>query len=109
MIKGELWTNSRAKFAFYDAQNELIAHAFLNDETCDFLIVSAQSKGDIIAKLKGRSYGDASNWELKPLMYPLQVDQRALQIFAGFVADFQIYFVRPAQKEHHYYFIPQQQ
>ncbi len=103
MIQGEVWTSSRAKFAFYDANAVLTAHAYLDDESCDFLIVSAQNKGKVLAKLKGKAYGDASTWEMKLLTYPLNMDERALQIFAGFVADFQKNFIRPPKVITQYY------
>ena len=105
MIQGEVWTSSRAKFAFYDANSVLTAHAYLDDESCDFLIVSAQNKGKVLAKLKGTAYGDASTWELKPLTNPIPMDERALQIFAGFVADFQKDFIRPPKVVTQFYYI----
>lgn len=101
-IQGEVFTSSRAKFAFYDARGDQTAIAYLNDESSDFLIVSATSKG-ILAELNGKPFGDASIWEIKPSKDFLEVDESALKIFAGFVADYQRSFVRPPKREIYYY------
>ncbi len=104
MIKGEIWTTSRAKFSFYDGASQLMASAHLDDESCNFLIVSAQDQGQVLAELIGKSYGDASFWEMKFHSYPPTVDERALHIFAGFVSDFQKWFVRRPKVVNQYYF-----
>jgi hypothetical protein len=97
MIRGEIYTTSSAQFSFYDGNAELIASAYLNDESHNFLVVSAQRH--VLAELKWKSFEDASAWEMKPLQRSLGVDERVLQIFAGFVADFQKSFIRPSKKE----------
>ncbi len=104
MIQGKIFTSSRAKFVFYNGAGDAVANAYLNDETCNFLIVSAQNEGAVIAELKGKAYGDSAIWEMKPMKYPLNMDERALQIFAGFVSDYQKDFVRPPKKEVYYYY-----
>lgn len=104
MIEGRMWTKSRAKFSFYDAMSQLTASAHLNDESSNFLIVSEQDQAQILAELKGKSYGDASMWEMKFLKPSATVDERALQIFASFVADFQNNFVRPPKQSNHFYY-----
>jgi hypothetical protein len=104
MIQGKIWTRSRAKFSFYDAYGQLTASAYLNDESCNFLIVSEQNPGEVLAELDGKSFGDASIWKMKPINNPLSIDEGALQIFAGFVADFQKNFIRPPKKEIYFYY-----
>ncbi|MBS0621146.1 MAG: hypothetical protein JSS61_06780 [Verrucomicrobia bacterium] len=103
-ISGTIWTTSRAKFAFYDAMGELIAHANLHDDSCDFLLVSEQNKANILAEFSGKTHGDTCIWEMKPMSDSLEVDPRLLQVFGGFVADFQKSFVRPPRTFHHYHY-----
>lgn len=103
MIFGEFWTNSRAKFAFYDSHNNIVAYAYLNDESCNFIFISSSDASKVLAELEGKSHGDASSWKLIPTQ-EMNLDQRMLYIFAAFAADFQKDFIRPPQSVHHHHY-----
>ena len=104
MICGEFWSSSRAKFAFYDLNGRIIAHAYLNDESCNFMLVSNENEKKPLAEFKGKVYGDASMWEMKPKSAPIHVEESALYIFAAFISDFQRSFIRPPKVIHHHHY-----
>ncbi len=103
-IEGKLFTKARAKFIFYDGNKMQTAIAYLNTEASDFVIVTPQNEGVVIADLAGKAYGDVSVWQMSFGDVRLQVDPRMLQIFAAFVSDYHSEFLPPPKVENHYYF-----
>jgi hypothetical protein len=94
-ILGQCCTKARAKFVFCNANGEEVAHAYLKEDSTDFLFLSVRNEGEVIGELNGKVYGDLSKWEMKFSNSPQAVDERALLVFAGFVADYEKSFVPP--------------
>jgi hypothetical protein len=101
-IEGQFLTTSRAKFMMYDFRGRPIVEAHLDDESSNFLIVSCQD-GTPVGELTGKAYGAASIWEMNYINPLLELDDRILQVFAGFVSDFQKSFIRPPKEIHHHH------
>ena len=95
LIQGELLTRSRAKFSFYDGNGRRTLIAYLNTESPELLIVSAQDEGIILAKLKIESYGDVGTIDINLLHDSDDIDDRAFKIFSAFVADYNWEFLPP--------------
>lgn len=104
-IEGKFFTKARAKFGFHDSLGNETTVAYLNTETSDFVIVSTQDEGRVLADLKGKAYGDVSIWEMNFMGSLPQIDPRVLKIFSAFVADYHSEFLpQPKEVNHYYYF-----
>lgn len=107
LIQGQFLTKSRAKFIFYTARGEMAGAAYLDTNSSDFIIVSPVDESLIMAKLKGKTFGDLTSWEMKAADIPLTIDERLLKIFSAFVSDYHDYFDPPAEPAFHYHYQPQ--
>jgi hypothetical protein len=103
-IEGKLFTKARAKFVFYDLNGNVTANAYLDAETANFIITSAQDETHLIANLKGKSYGDLCIWEMLFNQPSPQVDPRLLLIFSAFVADYHSEFLPRKEEVNNYFF-----
>jgi len=102
-IQGGWITTARAKFFFYDLNGILVATGYLNDESANFLILSSKDN-DLLAELNGKTYGDSCLWEMK-FEKPIEgIDPRILQVFVGFVCDYQQSFLKPPKEIHHHHY-----
>ncbi|MDN3507866.1 MAG: hypothetical protein P0S94_02970, partial [Simkaniaceae bacterium] len=91
-ISGKFWTNSRAKFDFFNSKGAHFGAAHLNTETTNFIIAANTGKGmKPIGGLEAEGYGDMSAITVK-LKRNFQ-DDRMLKIFAAFISDYHDYFV----------------
>lgn len=95
LIQGEILTSSRAKFSFYNGQGRRTLIGYLNTETPEFLIVSAQDPGTLLAKLRIDNYGDVGSVEVGLIQASENIDERAFKIFSAFVADYSMEFLPP--------------
>jgi len=95
LIQGELLTRSRAKFSFYDHSGRRTLIAFLNTESPEFLMVSTEDEGVVLAKLKIQSYGDIGTLDVNLLHDSMNIDERAFKIFCAFVTDYNQEFLVP--------------
>lgn len=107
MICGKFWSNSRAKFAFKNGAGQVFANAYLNSEKCSFLLVPANEDYDKCVEFLGKPFGDASIWSIKPASTTLPADEKMINIFVAFAADYQEFFIR--RPENHTQIIMQNQ
>jgi hypothetical protein len=101
-IEGQMFTKSRAKFVFYNAGGQETTVAYLNTEKPEFVIASAQNEAEILANLKGKTYGDLCVWEIEPVQPELRLDPRLLKIFSAFASDYHSSFVAPPKVINNY-------
>lgn len=101
-IGGKIWTSGKAKFGFTNAHGAEVGFALLSSDSdqATFSILSPTSQ--VVGMLNGTLSGDLSKWELD-VKKPLDIDPRAMKIFAAFVADFHESFIRKPEVHYHYY------
>lgn len=102
LIDGQTFTYARAKFMFYNPNGVATAIAYLNNEYCEFHLVSAFDESFIMAEMKGNAYGSVSVTETKLLKERIPVDDRVLKVFAAFITDYHDEFT-PQPKVVHYF------
>jgi len=90
-IQGKFFTNARSKFIIFDEHNQMIANAYVNSESADFVVLN-EDESKILAKLEGGSFGDVSLLDVK-FQNELKFDARILKIFTAFVSDYHDYFI----------------
>lgn len=89
MIDGQVVTTAAARFSLYDAKNDLVGIAFLDNNYSGFTISDPSSEAYTIARLK-RNYirDDVDNWEVT-VYEGERIDPRILRIFSAFAVDYQ--------------------
>ncbi|NGX63793.1 MAG: hypothetical protein KR126chlam6_01207 [Candidatus Anoxychlamydiales bacterium] len=101
-VQGKILARARAKFNFYDAFGKKTATAYLNAKSADFLVVSPQGD-DIIAHLKGSTFGEVGPLQMKFDEIDFAVDKRVLKIFAAFISDYNEHFIPKPEEVHHHH------
>ena len=94
MICGKFWSHSRAKFAFQDGDGKVFANAYLNSERCNFMLFPVEEDFKKCVEFVGRPFGDASIWSVNSASETLPADEKMINIFAAFVADYQEAFIK---------------
>jgi hypothetical protein len=93
-IEGQVFVDARASYLFYNAERRLTGIAYLDSESADFLILSPEDQGrNPLAIYKGKLFGEFSSWKMKVLDDSLEIDERLLKIFGGFIADYHTSFI----------------
>jgi len=88
MIIGKILKRSRIKFNFYDAYQNPTATAYINGETNDIILVSANNPSKILAKFTGQSFGEVGYINIDFISGDTTIDVRIIKVFAAFVSDF---------------------
>ena len=103
-IEGQFFTNSRAKFVFYDADRNIQGYAYLNNKTADFFLVSGEDQSVVLGSLIGEAFGDVSSFTFSPSEELSLLDERLLKIFTAFASDFHSNFLLPREVKHYHYY-----
>ena len=101
-IIGKLWTSGEAKFVFAKAEGEEKGFALLSSDSDQAVFSLLSPKSPNTATLTGALSGDLSRWQLE-MKNPVDIDGRALKIFAAFISDFHASFIRKPETHHHYH------
>jgi hypothetical protein len=103
MICGKFWSSSRAKFAFKDGNGEVFANAYLNSERCNFMLFPLNEDYEKCVELVGKPFGDASIWSINPGGESLPADEKMINIFTAFAADYQEFFIKKHDTINHFH------
>ena len=109
MICGKFWSNSRAKFSFKDGNGKVFANAYLNSERCNFMLFSLDEDYEKCVEFAGKPFGDASIWSINPAGESLPADEKMINIFAAFAADYQEFFIKKHETINHIHMQSQNQ
>lgn len=101
MICGKFWSTSRAKFAFKDGNGKVFANAYLDSERCNFMLFPLTEDYEKCVEFIGKPFGDASIWSVNPASETLPADEKMINIFAAFAADYQEFFIKKHETINH--------
>ena len=88
LIDGELFSPAPAEFSIYNAQEQKVGSAYLNEERTEFTILNPNDSYKILATLKQETLDSTDFWNIT--VYDEDtIDQRIIKYFAVFAIDFQ--------------------
>ena len=88
MIEGKILKMSRIQFNFYDANNNLVAIAYINYKTKDVTITSPDNPDQIFAKFTGLSFEENGSLNIDFIAEDCSIDDGLIKVFSAFIFDF---------------------
>ena len=88
-ISGQLISSEPAKFGFYDALDNQICIAYLDQNCMGFVLVDPDNSAFVLARLTRNFILDTiDNWDVS-IYYPERIPSKFVKIFSAFVCDTQ--------------------
>lgn len=89
MIDGQVVSSEPAKFSFYDADDNRICIAYLDQNCMGFVLVDPENSSFVLARLTRNFILDTiDNWDIS-LYHPDRLPLKFVKIFAAFACDTQ--------------------